>query len=191
MTEEQFVQWCDDQTWAEWIDGEVLLMSPVNIQHGELFVFLLRLLGDFVEHHDLGSVMTEPVHVRFAKLRRRRSPDIFFIASARQSIIRAQHIEGAPDLILEIVSPDSQSRDRREKFLEYQSAGVPEYWIIDPLSKTVEAYALASGKKYHPIPGKDRIPSQLLPGFFLKPAWLWNPKLPKVSACLREIKSAK
>src|ERR1700722_6384808 len=88
MTEDQFVQWCDDQTWAEWINGEVLLKSPVNIQHGELFVFLLRLLGDFVEHYDLGSVMTEPVHVRFANPRRRRSPDTCFIAAARHAIIR-------------------------------------------------------------------------------------------------------
>ncbi len=189
MTEQQFVDWCDDQTWAEWIDGEVVVMSPVNIEHGRLFAFLFTLLNEFVDRQSLGQALAEPVQIRFARLRRRRSPDIIFIAAARSDIIRHAHIEGAPDLILEIVSPDSQSRDRRDKFLEYEAAGVREYWIVDPVSKTLEAYALFEGRKYRQIDGKDAIKSSLLPGFSIKPTWLWKATLPKVSACLREMKS--
>jgi Uma2 family endonuclease len=191
MTEQQFVDWCDDHTWAEWVDGEVILMSPVNLEHGDIFSFLFTLFRMFVDDHDLGVVYAEPIQVRFAKLRSRRSPDLLFISADRKHIPKESHIEGAPDLIVEIISPDSQSRDYREKFLEYQSAGVREYWIVDPLSNRVEAYTLAQGRKYQPIEGKDSLKSVVLLGFSIKPAWLWRPKLPKVSTCLREMKSRK
>jgi Uma2 family endonuclease len=130
------------------------------------------------------------MQIRFGPMRTRRSPDIFFISNQREHIIQFAHIEGAPDLILEIISPDSQSRDRREKFHEYESAGVAEYWIVDPLSKTVEAYTLV-GKKYRLIDETAGIKSKVLPGFAIKAAWLWRAKLPKIAACLREMKSIK
>ena len=104
--------------------------------------------------------------------------------------MKAQHFEGGPDLIIEIISPDSQSRDRREKFLEYQKTGVREYWIVDPLSELVEAYSLGRDGKFKLITEKSgRIASKAISGFYLKPAWLWQKRLPKVSALLREIGS--
>src|SRR5204863_8223416 len=88
---------------------------------------------------------------RFASRRRRRVPDLMFISNARLRLLKPTHIEGAPDLIMEIVSPDSESRDRREKYLDYQAAGVCVYWIIDPLSRTIEVYTLSRDKKYRRI----------------------------------------
>ncbi|HEY8665088.1 MAG TPA: Uma2 family endonuclease [Tepidisphaeraceae bacterium] len=188
MTEAEFVDWCDEDTWAEWVDGEVIIMSPVNVPHGQITSFLVHLLRAFVEEHDLGQILLEPVQLRFEQQRSRRSPDIFFLSHEREHQIRDVHIEGAPDLIVEIISPNSQSRDRREKFLEYQSAGVREYWIVDPLSSTIEAYTLAKNKKLQPIlPQADRIASLVLSGFYLKPAWLFGAKFPRVSALLREM----
>src|SRR5689334_11489142 len=64
-----------------------------------------------------------------------------FISETNRGRIRRTVVEGAPDLIVEIVSPDSQNRDRRDKYLEYGDAGVREYWLIDPLSQTLDAYA--------------------------------------------------
>lgn len=87
---------------------------------------------------------------------------------------------------MEIVTAESQSRDRRDKYLEYEKAGVREYWIVDPLSQTVEAYALSPTQTYSLIPETDgRIPSTVLPGFYLKPAWLWQEKLPDAIGILR------
>ena len=191
MTEQEFIAWCDSDTWAEWVDGEVILMSPVNTEHDRICVFLISLISYFAGEHDLGDVLTEPVQVRFARQRRRRSPDIFFVTRERLDIIKLQHVEGAPDLIIEIVSPDSQNRDRRDKFNEYQAAGVREYWIIDPLSKTVEAHVLGPDRKFRQVEPGPFIRSAVLPGFAIKPNWLWRSKLPKVSTCLREMKSAK
>jgi Uma2 family endonuclease len=188
MTEAEFVAWCDSDTWAEWVDGEVIVMSPVNFEHADLHAFLLRLVGGFVEERELGRVVTEPFQIRFAELRRRRSPDIIFISNRRLRLVKGAHFEGGPDLIVEIVSPESQSRDRREKYLEYEAAGVKEYWIVDPLSRVVEAHVRARGGKYRPLPEKnERIGSTVLKGFYLRPEWLWRERFPKVPALLREM----
>ncbi len=191
MTEQQFVDWCDERTWAEWVDGEVVLMSPINFQHADLLAFLTSLFRAIASDSNLGPVVNEPMQVRFARQHRRRSPDLMFISNDRRQIIKPAHVEGAPDLILEIISADSQSRDRREKFLEYQSAGVREYWIIDPFCKTVEVYTLGENQKYRSIASKAPIKSLVLPGLAIKPAWLWRENLPSTLACLREMKSRK
>jgi Uma2 family endonuclease len=197
MTEEEFVAWCDEDTRAEWVDGEVIMMSPVNVDHGRLLKWLLGVLGGFVEEKDLGEVLPD-VQVRLATQRTRRVPDIWFISNARRDLLRRAHLEGPPDLIIEIVSPDSEARDWREKYLEYQAAGVREYWVIDPMSQHAEAYALSGGGSaetpaaaasgYRRIEEKDgAIESVVLPGFRLRTAWLWPETRPKVLAALREI----
>src|SRR5258708_3145058 len=109
MTEAQFIAWCDSHTWAEWVDGKVILMSPVDIVHADLSGFLYRLVAGFVEERDAGKVISEPFQIRLPRLRRRRSPDIIFISNARLPRLHRTHFEGAPDLIIEIVSPESQS----------------------------------------------------------------------------------
>jgi len=187
MTEAEFVKWCTD-FWAEWVDGEVVLMSPVNLDHADIHSFLVTLMRGLADKHQAGRVWTEPFQIRLARQRRRRSPDIFFLAEAHADRLHRTYLEGAPDLIVEIVSPDSESRDWREKFGEYQSAGVPEYWIIDPASHRLEAYSLGHGKKYKLIAEKSgKVTSAILPGFHLRPAWFAASKLPPVHQVLKEL----
>jgi Uma2 family endonuclease len=192
MTENEFVDWCDSETWAEWVDGEVIVMSPVSIEHATLSSFLHHLLSAFVEARDLGSVLEEPFQVRLTEQHRRRSPDIFFVASSRQKLLKKHHLQGPPDLIIEIVSPESLVRDWREKYLEYEAAGVREYWIIDPISQRLEMYALTAKRRYARLEETDgRIRSKILKGFYLRHVWLWKQKRPKVATILREFKSAR
>jgi Uma2 family endonuclease len=186
-TEEEFVEWCGD-FWAEWVDGEVILMSPVNDPHASAFSFLHRLIGNFVEFHELGEIRAEPFQIRLARQKRRRSPDIFFFTNAQADRLRYTHFEGAPDLIVEIVSPGSESRDWREKYGEYERAGVTEYWIVDPASQRIEAYRLTKSKRYAQIPIiNDRIGSNVLPRFYLSPSWFEKTKLPGVLRVLKEM----
>ncbi len=187
MTEQEFEDWCDDQTWAEWVDGEVILMSAVCLRHGFAFGFLHPLVCGFVQHHKLGTVFAEPVQFRLPGMRRRRSPDLFFVAADRQVIIKDNVVDGAPDLVIEIVSPESEARDWREKYLEYESAGVPEYWIADPLSAALEGSGLSSEGRYRPLPEQDgRILSSVLPGFYLRREWLQRDAFPDFLDILRE-----
>ncbi|MBI5652260.1 MAG: Uma2 family endonuclease [Chloroflexi bacterium] len=188
MTEDEFLEWYDEDIKAEWVDGEVIVHSPASIIHVRLDKFLLKLFDDFVIERDLGEVLGPEFQIRFAKLRRRRVPDILFVAKARRDLIQRNHFEGAPDLIVEIVSPDSIARDWRVKYHEYESAGVREYWIVEPAEQRVEAYALNADGQYEQIePKHHTLYSTVLPGFFLKPEWLWQEPLPKVADVLREM----
>ena len=82
--------------------------------------------------------------------------------------------QGSPDLIVEVVSPDSQSRDRVTKFREYEAAGVLEYWLPDPTLRTFEAYGLDAGDRYVRLPttAAGRTYSTVLTGVFFDDAWL-------------------
>ena len=114
MTEEQFVAWCDEDTRAEWVDGEVVMMSPANYEHVALSRWLVNVIGLFVEQRDLGEIFEE-FQLRLPSQRRRRTPDLCFLAKDRLHLIRPTHLEGAPDLIFEIVSPDSQASAYRRR----------------------------------------------------------------------------
>jgi Uma2 family endonuclease len=185
MTEKEFVDWSFNRVEAEWVDGEVILVPPANEEHEGLDEWLGRLLGEFVERRQLG-VVRRNMFVRFPRQRRRRVPDLFFIAEAHRSRIRATFIDGPPDLVVEIVSPDSQNRDRRDKYAEYQIAGVREYWVIDPLSQTFDAYTLR-GRKFRRMDSDDgRVSSIVLPGFYLRLTWLFGRQRPRVAQVLRE-----
>ena len=188
MTEAEFVAWCDEDIKAEWVDGRVILMPAASLVHVELTNFLNRLLGAFVEARGLGKVLGPEFQVRLMPHGRRRVPDVLFVARHRLGDLQALHLEGPPDLIIEVVSPDSIERDWREKYDEYQAAGVREYWIVDPLEQRVAAYALAGPRGYLPIAEvKGRIASGVLSGLPLKPQWLWRDVLPKIQVVLREI----
>jgi Uma2 family endonuclease len=113
-----------------------------------------------------------------------------FVAKDRLQYLRIYHLEGPPDLALEVVSTDSVERDWREKYYDYQAAGVREYWVIDPAHQRVEAYQLVDGAYQSIAHDQGRIASSVLGGFNLREAWLWRAELPKVSEALQEIESA-
>ena len=114
-------------------------------------------------------------------------PDIFFVSKDRQHHIGKHNFEGGPDLIVEIVSPESESRDWRDKYHEYETAGVREYWVVNPTSGRTEAYTLTDGR-YSPIVVRDgKIPSSVLLGFHVRPAWITAQPLPKVRDALKDM----
>ncbi len=189
MTEDEFVAWCDEDVKAEWVDGEVVIMSPASLKHVLIADWLIRVLGDFVEDRDLGLVLGTEFMIRLGKQRRWRVPDILYIGKERLGLLRPNHLEGAPDLALEIVSPDSRTRDRRDKFADYQRAGVREYWIIDPDEDELIANTLGANRRYAAIePVDGRVHSEVIPGFFLRPDWLWRSPLPRKADVLRAMR---
>src|SRR5262245_2970987 len=188
MTEEEFMAWCDEDTKAEWVDGEVIVHSPANLRHVDLAGFLNLILRWFVTSRGLGVVYGPELQVRFASLQRRRVPDMLFVSTERMNILKNTEVEGASDLIVEIVSPDSPTRDWREKYLEHEAAGVREYWVVDPMSQRFEGYTLGAAGRYALIEEKDGVVySTFLAGFFLKPPWLWQELLPNPLDVLKEL----
>lgn len=188
MSEQEFHDWCTEDIRAEWVNGEVIIMSPANNDHVELTGWLWHVLEGFVQAGDLGRVLAIESQARLANIPSRRNPDILFISKSRVHIIKKTYIDGPPDLVMEIVSPDSESRDWRDKYFEYEKAGVREYWIIDPSSQQVEAYTLNRAKKYARLKEIDEhIASKVLRGFYLRTKWLWRAPLPKFLPILKEL----
>lgn len=192
LTEREFLAWVGEKTRAEWVGGEVVMMAPVADEHSLIVLWLARLLGDYVEHHDLGVVHGPEYLCRLPRQRRQRLPDLLFVSSARAEILRRTYVEGPPDLIVEVASEDSIARDYREKYADYEKAGVREYWIVDPLAGRIEAHALPAkgrARKYRPIEPKadGRIESTVLRGLWIKPAWIFSTPRAKVARVLKEL----
>jgi Uma2 family endonuclease len=94
---------------------------------------------------------------------------LFFIAQARMGIVQ-DHVAGAPDLVLEVISAGSWQRDRIQKKALYEQAGVAEYWIIGPDAKAIEVFTLTKGayQLNSKVTGKTPARSKLLAGFKTK-----------------------
>lgn len=185
MTYEQFLAWIDEDTCAEWVDGEVLMASPASDQHQDILRFLTAVLSAFIETHHLGIIRPAPFQMRLANSG--REPDLLFLANEHLARRTATYLDGPADAVVEILSPESAVRDRGEKFYEYEAAGIPEYWLIDPIRERAEFYHLDAEGHYRPAaPDADgNFRSRAIPGFILRIAWLWQP--PAVLDALREL----
>lgn len=106
-----------------------------------------------------------------------REPDLLFVKNEHAERLKRTYLDGPADLVVEIVSPESAGRDRGEKFYEYEAAGIPEYWLIDPLHERAEFYQLDAQGCYQFIPpdAENIYCSAILPGLWLKVGWLWPP----------------
>jgi Uma2 family endonuclease len=114
-----------------------LVMSPApSFYHQEVALRFYRHLQDWVSNHGLGKAIAAPVDMVLSE-HQTTQPDVAFIARDRLSIIQ-EAIAGPADLVAEVLSLGSRTRDRIEKRDLYEQHGVKEYWIIDPESQTVD-----------------------------------------------------
>ena len=180
MTYEQFLAAADEDTFAEWVNGKIVLMSPVSLAHTDLSVFLLNVISYHVALHKLGKVCHEPFQMKTGPSLPGRAPDILFVANENLGRLTKVFLDGPADLVIEIVSPDSRARDRGEKFYEYEEGGVKEYWLIDQPRKKTEFFKLGPDGQYQPmeIKANGLFQSSVLPGFWLNIGWFWEEPLP-------------
>lgn len=178
MTFEEYVA-CDfEHGLAEWVNGEVVRSMSTTEVHQRVAEFLLVLLRLFVRQRKLGRVIGGPYIMRAAVGGNGREPDVMFVSTEHLSRLGPTYLEGPADLVVEVISDDSVSRDRDDKFSEYQDAGVREYWIIDPRPnrRRADFYVLSVKGRYQPVPVPDdnRYRSTVLGGFWLDVDWLWQ-----------------
>ena len=130
------------------IVGEELLMTPSpDTRHQRIARNLLRILDLFLQSHPLGEVFGVPYDVVLSHDPLRVvQPDLLYVSRERRSIIGPSHVEGSPDLVVEILSEGTGQRDRRDKFSLYERSLVPEYWIVDPESESVQSFRLSDGR---------------------------------------------
>ncbi len=186
MSVEEFLQWLDEDTWAEWKGGEVIVLSPASRSHQRLVHFLADLLDEWAERTDGGTVLFAPfplkLHLPDGNIRV-REPDILFVSQQNAARLQETFAESPIDLVIEVTSAESRARDRSEKFAEYEAAGIGEYWIVDPDNQLAEFYQLqAEGRFALALPDAEGIyESSRLPGFRLRVDWLWRTPRPRPS----------
>lgn len=187
-TIEEFLAWEDEDVRAEWVDGKVIRMAAVTFGHQDIVCFLLALLSLHIEAHDLGWVTTAPYAMHLPSRQRVREPDLLFVSRERLARRKDLYLDGAADVVVEVVSPESRRRDRVEKVVDYETEGVREYWLIDPRHRRVELRRLGQDGRYRLVEPEDGfLVSEAIPGFRLRIDWLWQKPLPKVLDAAREL----
>ena len=126
----------------EIIEGILYMANAPSYDHQYVSMMLSRSLINHVVEHGLGIVLAAPFEVHLAEDTRPVQPDVLFISTVRQPKAGAKYFEGVPDLIVEVISPSSLRLDRVIKFAAYEKAGVTEYWIADPKTRSIEVYVL-------------------------------------------------
>src|SRR5450755_1602368 len=148
----------------EVVDG-VLYMSPSpSYAHQDAIFWLSSYLGPRIRMAGLGRVCLAPLDVELAP-DTVVQPDVMVVLNARLDRITPARIKGAPDLVIEVLSPATENYDRNEKRAAYARAGVTEYWLTDPVARTIEVLFL-EGKTYHSLgifAGQDALLSKVVP----------------------------
>ena len=183
---EDFLDWCDEDTLAEWVDGRIVRYSPASRKHQDLSDWLTSVLRIYVEEKKLGVIQSAPFQMKTGPDLPGREPDIIFLCEDNVRNLKETHLAGPADLVIEIVSEESRIRDRSEKFAEYEIGGVKEYWIPDPDLKIADFFVLEKGRYERRVEDEEGIyHSEIIPGFWIKIEWLWN--LPPVLGVLKEL----
>ena len=173
---------------AEWVDGEVELALSVSDSHQRIGNFLFRLVAEYVEAYELGRVFQLEFQMKLAKETSGREPDLFFVPNSKLTNTQSSYFDGPADLVIEIVSTDSIQRDYEDKFKEYQSGGVLEYWLIDPLSQQVNFFQRDANGVFQRSPSNTEgvYDSSALSGFWVREEWFWQSPAPSMSAMRKE-----
>ena len=157
-----------DDVRYELLDGELIMVPAPNMAHQGISTILLRLIDTLVYLRKLGKVFHAPTDVVFSDTDTVQ-PDLIFVSNERSHIITEDNIRGAPDLVIEILSPSTAGRDRTFKRTLYERNGVKEYWMVDPSARNITVLLLGQdGYELAGIYGEGQtLTSPTLPGFSL------------------------
>lgn len=186
MTYDEYVAWSKsaEGNHGEWVDGEVIIFVTTSDRHQRITTFLILLIGNYLALRRAGRLFSQTFELR-SREGAACEPDIVVLLNEHLDRLEDVRVAGAADLVVEVVSPDSVTRDRRDKLAEYAAAGIPEYWVVDPREghETVELFKLDSEGYYVGVaPEPDgRLRSLVLPGVWIETSWVaYEEELPNV-----------
>ncbi|TWT45984.1 hypothetical protein RAS1_24210 [Phycisphaerae bacterium RAS1] len=183
-----FLELTSEDEKSDLLNGVILMASPESTEHNKLVWWFGTILGQFVEARGLGTVFLNKVAFRLTDLHG-PEPDVALVRAERSGIIKSGYVDGPPDLAVEIVSPDSVTRDYQDKRAAYEGAGVPEYWIIDP-DESRATLLVMTPTGFEPLATTDAVlRSRILPGFELAARHLWQRPLPATLEIVRGLLS--
>jgi Uma2 family endonuclease len=168
FTYQDYLQLPEDKRY-EILDGDLYVVAAPNTKHQRISKKLEMILIRHVEDKGLGEVFDAPYDVILSQ-ENVAQPDILVVRKARSRIVGELNVQGAPDLIVEILSPGTRNKDLEVKKKIYARFGVQEYWIVDPDASTIEVFRWGeAGYTATGVYGRDsRFCSPLLPQLDLK-----------------------
>jgi Uma2 family endonuclease len=195
MTEAEYLRWADEDTFAEWVDGRVVPKGMVSGDEDELRAYIAAVIERFAKVRRLGKVRGPQFQMRLLMDSKvvRREPDVLFISAANAERAKPTVVQGSADLVVEIVSAESEFRDFNEKFREYERAGVREYWIVNPLSRQVHLFVRdekTSHFQKREASADGRFHSSVIAGLWFHPDDLFDPTRRDAFALLKQIDPA-
>ena len=139
FTYENYLTTPEDERY-ELLDGDLIMVAAPNLKHQRVLLELARRLAQFIDDRGLGELFIAPCDVVLSDTNVVQ-PDLLFISREREHLLSdGQKVRGAPDLVIEILSPSSVETDRRTKRDLYGAHGVAEYWLVDPIAETVSIH---------------------------------------------------
>jgi Uma2 family endonuclease len=136
----------DDGLRRELLGGDLYVSPAPSPAHQSVVTELILMLGAYAKRHG-GRVFPSPIDVVFSQIDAVQ-PDVVYVGPDRLSVVGPKNIQGAPSLLVEVLSPSSSDIDPGRKLETYARHRVPEYWIVDPATGTIIAHAKPSGKRY-------------------------------------------
>ena len=167
-TYEDYCATADDKRY-ELLNGDLMMVPAPNRKHQWVLGRLYIELGRFTQEHGLGEVYVAPFDVVLSDTDVVQ-PDLLFISRAREHTINDENVRGAPDLVIEILSPSTADRDLGYKHDLYGRHGVLEYWVVDPMAETVAVHRQRDGRLElaDTFGRRDTLRTALLEGLQLK-----------------------
>lgn len=172
LTYADFLLFPDDRKRHELIDGVHYVTPSPNLGHQELVGRLYLAVGNFLAtRRDLGRVFVAPLDVVMSDYDV-VEPDLLFVSGDQLDILTEANVQGAPALVIEVLSPSTRRRDEGIKRKLFDEKGVREYWLVDPKGRRVSVCRRANDGSFPVVttldhPGDDQLTTPLLPGFSL------------------------
>lgn len=172
LTYDDFVLFPDDGRRHELIDGEHYVTPSPNIRHQQILVEFVFLIRSWLEDHPIGRLFAAPLDVVLSEFDV-VEPDILYLSHERATeVLTAQHLRGAPELVVEIGSRGTRKRDETIKRRLYERKGISEYWFVDPELQVVRVYRREGPGFARPVElsreAGDLLTTPLLPGLTLQ-----------------------
>jgi Uma2 family endonuclease len=172
---------------AEWVEGTVVRLPPVSRTHTRLFVYFSTLLDIYLSQTQEGEFLVEPFVMRLADISA-REPDLLVVTTPNKGRLHETYLDGPADLVIEIIAPGRDTRDRVEKFSEYERGGVGEYWIVDPRHREALFYRRSDGVYVRASLTQDGVyQSAVLPRLQIVVTDLWRSPLPNPAEIERAV----
>ena len=180
VTRHDYQEMPEGPPYFQLIEGELVLSLSPKMFHQDIAGRIYAMILQFLEKKPLGEVFISPLDVFLSDVNVFQ-PDVIFVSNARRSILTEHGIEGAPDLVVEILSPGTARYDKGSKRKIYARTGVKELWIVDPELKSIQVYHLTRNAET-PAATHDAsvvFKSALLPGLKIKTAAIFKSSLRK------------